>query len=50
MGGWSERVDDPSEIASSIVRAKRATEDGQAALLEFITAKDPRASHADAFS
>ena len=49
MGGWSERVEDPGEIASSIVRAKRATEDGQAALLEFITAKDPRASHANAF-
>ena len=50
MGGWTERVEDPAEIASSIVRAKRATEDGQAALLEFITAKDPRSSHGGAFS
>lgn len=45
MGGWSERVEDPDEIAPALLRAKRATEEGQAALLEFITAKDPRVSH-----
>jgi thiamine pyrophosphate-dependent acetolactate synthase large subunit-like protein len=46
MGGWAERVEDPAGIAPAIIRAKRATEQGQAALLEFITAKEPRVSHA----
>ncbi len=46
MGGWAERVEDPAGIAPAIIRAKRTTEQGQAALLEFITAKEPRVSHA----
>lgn len=37
LGGWSERVEDPEEIAGAIRRARRATEEGRAALLEFIT-------------
>lgn len=37
MGGYSERVVDPSEIAPAIQRARAATQDGKAALLEFIT-------------
>jgi thiamine pyrophosphate-dependent acetolactate synthase large subunit-like protein len=50
MGGWSERVEDPAEIAPALSRAKAATEEGKAALLEFITAKEPRASHPNALS
>ena len=49
MGGWSERVEDPSEIAPAIMRAKRATEDGRAALLEFITSEEIDFSHKRAF-
>jgi acetolactate synthase I/II/III large subunit len=37
LGGWSERVEDPDAIAGAIQRARRATEEGRAALLEFIT-------------
>jgi acetolactate synthase-1/2/3 large subunit len=37
LGGWSERVTDPSQISSAFTRARRATEEGHAALLEFIT-------------
>ena len=40
MDGWSERVEDPSEIAPAIRRARSATEDGRAALLEFITSEE----------
>ena len=40
MGGWSERVDDPEEIKDAFLRAKQATENGQAALLEFITSEE----------
>jgi acetolactate synthase-1/2/3 large subunit len=37
LGGWSEQVEDPEEIAGAICRARRATEEGRAALLEFVT-------------
>ena len=40
MGGWSERVDNPEEIKDAFLRAKQATENGQAALLEFITSEE----------
>jgi thiamine pyrophosphate-dependent acetolactate synthase large subunit-like protein len=40
MGGWSERVDDPEEIQTAFLRAKKATENGQSALLEFITSEE----------
>ena len=29
LGGWSERVDRPVEVANAILRARRQTEDGQ---------------------
>jgi hypothetical protein len=38
MGGWSEQVERPEDIAGAFARARKATEGGQAALLEFITA------------
>jgi len=40
LGGWSERVEDPEQIADAFRRARRATEDGQAALLEFVTSAE----------
>ena len=49
MGGWSERVEDPNDIAAAIMRAKAATENGQAALLEFITNEERTFSHRRAF-
>ena len=45
MGGWSERVESPDEIGPAILRAKAATEDGRAALLEFITSEEQAFSH-----
>ena len=29
LGAWSERVSDPADVANAILRARRATEDGQ---------------------
>ena len=40
LGGWSERVEDPDKIAPAFERAKKATQDGKAALLEFITSRE----------
>lgn len=40
LGGWAERVEDPEEIAAAFRRARRATEEGRAALLEFITSRE----------
>ncbi len=45
MGGWAEKVEDPSDVGPAIMRAKSATEDGQAALLEFITSEEGEFSH-----
>ena len=45
LGAWSERVSDPNDIANAILRAKRATEDGKTALLEFITSPETAFSH-----
>ena len=45
LGAWSERVADPGDIANAILRAKRATEDGQTALLEFMTSAETEFSH-----
>ena len=50
MGGWAERVEDPSDVSGAIVRAKRVTEEGEAALLEFITSEEISFSHRRAFS
>ena len=49
MGGYAERIEDPSEIAAAIQRGRRATEDGKATLLEFITSEETAASHRRAF-
>ncbi len=40
LGCWSERVEDPNDVGNAILRAKRATEDGQTCLLEFITSAE----------
>jgi acetolactate synthase I/II/III large subunit len=40
LGGWSERVEDPDQIAPAFARARNATQDGKAALLEFITSRE----------
>ena len=45
MGGWSERVERPEDIAGAFARARKATEGGQAALLEFITSPETRFSN-----
>jgi thiamine pyrophosphate-dependent acetolactate synthase large subunit-like protein len=45
LGGWAERVDDPEQVADAFRRARRATEDGKAALLEFITSEETAFSH-----
>ena len=44
MGGYGERVERPGDIADAIRRGIAATERGQPALLEFITAQETRAS------
>lgn len=49
MGGWAERVDDPAAVAPAIARARRATEEGSAALLEFITGPEINYSHKGVF-
>ena len=45
MGGWSERVERPEDIAAAFGRARKATEGGQAAVLEFITSQETRFSN-----
>ncbi|MEE2700658.1 MAG: thiamine pyrophosphate-requiring protein [Chloroflexota bacterium] len=50
MGGWSERVEDPDDVGPAILRAKHATEDGKAALLEFITTQEQDFSYRRAFT
>lgn len=40
LGGYGERVTEPSEIVSAIKRGVEATQDGGPALLEFITQKE----------
>ena len=50
MGGWSERVEDPNEVAAAIVRARQATENGDAALLEVVTSEESAFSYRRAFS
>ncbi len=40
FGGYGERVTDPAEIVAALKRGVAATERGQPALLEFITAKE----------
>ena len=45
LGGHGERIEDPNEIATSIVRARKKTEDGTPVLLEFITNEELAFSH-----
>ena len=45
LGGWSERVDDPAQIADAFRRARKQTEEGRACLLEFITSAETAFSH-----
>ena len=45
LGGWSERVDDPAQVGPAILRARKANENGEAALLEFITSAETEFSH-----
>src|SRR5437870_9599404 len=40
LGGWSERVEDPNEIVPALKRAHKVTENGRAALLEFLTSRE----------
>jgi acetolactate synthase-1/2/3 large subunit len=48
LGGWSERVEDPSQIGEAILRARRQTEEGRACLLEFITSQETAFSRREA--
>ena len=45
LGGWSERVTEPGDIGNAILRARRQTEEGRPALLEFITSAETAFSH-----
>jgi acetolactate synthase-1/2/3 large subunit len=45
LGGWSERVTEPGQIREAILRARRQTEEGRAALLEFMTSAETAFSH-----
>ncbi|HLN86803.1 MAG TPA: hypothetical protein VK200_10075, partial [Candidatus Limnocylindrales bacterium] len=40
LGGWSERVEEPGQIVPALQRAKKVTDDGKAALLEFVTCRE----------
>ena len=50
MGGYAERIEDPSQIGAAFTRARKVTEeDGKAVLLEFITNEETEFSHRRAF-
>jgi acetolactate synthase-1/2/3 large subunit len=40
FGGYGERITDPNDIVSALKRGIEATQNGQPALLEFITDKE----------
>ena len=44
LGGYVEKIEKPDEVASAIQRARRATEEGKAALLEFVTSEETASS------
>lgn len=48
LGGWSERVEDPSQVAGAIQRSRRQTEEGRACLLEFVTSQETAFSRREA--
>jgi hypothetical protein len=45
LGGWSDRVQDPGEIANAFRRARQQTEAGKTCLIEFITSAETAFSH-----
>ena len=45
LGGWSERVEHPAQIGDAILRARRQTENGRAALLEIVTSAETEFSY-----
>jgi thiamine pyrophosphate-dependent acetolactate synthase large subunit-like protein len=45
LGGWSERVTEPGAIRAAFERARKVTDSGRPALLEFITAEEHTVSH-----
>jgi acetolactate synthase-1/2/3 large subunit len=47
LGAYSERVEDPSEVAAAIERGVEKTEEGTPVLLEFITSKETELSRPD---
>ena len=49
MGGYAERVENPSDVAAAFQRARRQTEEGRPVLLEFITSAETETSHKRAF-
>jgi acetolactate synthase-1/2/3 large subunit len=40
FGGYGERITDPNDIVAALQRGIEATQNGQPALLEFITDKE----------
>jgi acetolactate synthase-1/2/3 large subunit len=40
LGGWAERIEDPEQVAPALQRAYKATTEGKAAMLEFITSRE----------
>lgn len=40
LGGWAERIEAPNQIIPALKRAHKVTQDGRAALLEFITSRE----------
>ena len=49
MGGYAERIEDPSDVSAAFARARQQTEEGNAVLLEFITSAEIDTSHKRAF-
>lgn len=45
MGAYAEKIEKPADIAPAIARARRATDEGKAALLEFVTSEEISFSH-----
>ena len=49
MGGYAERIEDPSEIGPAFQRARQLNQEGKSVLLEFITTQETETSHKRAF-
>jgi acetolactate synthase-1/2/3 large subunit len=50
MGGYTERIEDPTQVIPAFQRARRVTEqEGNAVLLEFITSAEVEFSHRRSF-